>query len=178
MQGDQPRGSAEDDAGPAPNPEREPLIGWVLVGIQILLMLLLLLLPKRHGFGDVWPPTVIGVLGLILMCCGLVLVALSLVALGSALTPTPVPLSGAQLRTAGVYAVVRHPIYVGIIVAAAGFTLAVGSWWQVVVLILLTGFFLGKASWEDHLLAERHGVLWYDYADHVGGFAPRIRPRR
>lgn len=166
---------AEEDAPP---PGRETQIGWLLVVVQAFLLVLLVFLPKRTGLGDVWPPTIPGVLGLILMCCGLILTALSLLALGSALTPTPLPQDGAALRTAGVYGVVRHPIYVGILIAAAGFTVAVGSWWQVLMLLLLTAFFIGKALWEDHLLAERHGVLWYDYADHVGGFIPRVRVSR
>ncbi len=172
------RGSRAEAEEGAPQPSRDTQVGWLLVGIQALLLVLLVLLPKRTGLGDVWPPTVPSVIGLVLMCCGLILAALSLLALGSALTPTPVPQEGAALRTAGVYGVVRHPIYVGVLIAAAGFTIAVGSWWQVLMLVLLAGFFIGKALWEDHLLAERHGVLWYDYADHVGGFLPRIRSTR
>ena len=30
----------------------------------------------------------------------------------------------------------------------------------------------------DRLLADRHGVAWFDYADHVSGFIPRIRGPR
>lgn len=173
------QGGAEQRAHErTPEPQRDAQIGWFLVAVQALLLVFLLFLPKRTGLSEVWPPTVLGIVGLILMCCGLILTALSLLALGSALTPTPVPQGGAALRTTGVYGVIRHPIYVGILIAAAGFTVAVGSWWQVAMLLLLTAFFVGKALWEDHLLAERHGVVWYDYADHVGAFIPRIRPGR
>ena len=67
------------------------------------------------------------------MVAGLAVFLIALLGLGTALTPTPVPQEGAALRTSGIYAVVRHPIYVGILVAALGFALAVGSIWQVVL---------------------------------------------
>ena len=146
--------------------------GWILVGVQAVLLVALIFLPRRSSL--TWPLDVLEVFGIILMIAGLALLLIALLSLGRALTPTPVPVDGAQLRTAGIYAVVRHPVYVGVLLAALGFTLAVGSIWQVLVWFLLLGFFLGKAFWEDRLLAERHGVAWYDYADHVGGFFPRL----
>ena len=48
------------------------------------------------------------------------------------------------------------------------------SIWQVVLWVALAIFFYAKAFWEDRLLAEKHGVAWFDYADHVGGFIPRF----
>lgn len=148
------------------------LIGWVLVGVQALLLILLVLLPKRRSLFA--PPDFLDVLGIILMVGGLALVIVSLVSLGAALTPTPVPQESAALRTKGVYSLVRHPVYSGILVAALGFTLAVGSIWQVIMWVALALFFSAKAFWEDRLLAEKHGVAWFDYADHVSSFIPRF----
>ena len=92
--------------------------------------------------------------------------------LGSALTPTPVPINGMALRVEGIYAWVRHPIYSGILLAGLGFTIAVGSVWQVFVWVLLIVLLVGKSMWEDLLLSEVHGVTWYEYADHTGGLFP------
>lgn len=152
--------------------DRVRLIGWVLVGVQALLLILFVLLPKRRGLFA--PPDFLDVLGIILMVGGLALVIVSLVSLGAALTPTPVPQESAALRTKGIYSVVRHPVYSGILVAALGFTLAVGSIWQVLLWVVLAVFFYAKAFWEDRLLAEKHGVAWFDYADHVSSFIPRF----
>jgi protein-S-isoprenylcysteine O-methyltransferase Ste14 len=157
---------------PVQDAERVRRIGWGLVAVQALLLALLLVLPKRRGL--LVPPDILDVLGAILMIAGLAVVLIAFVSMGGALTPTPIPQEGAALRTHGIYAFVRHPIYVGVLLAALGFTLAVGSIWQVVIWLLLVIFFAGKALWEDRLLAERHGVTWYDYADHVGGFVPRF----
>lgn len=152
--------------------DRVRLIGWVLVGVQALLLILLVLLPKRRSLFA--PPDFLDVLGIILMVGGLALVIVSLVSLGAALTPTPVPQESAALRTKGIYSLVRHPVYSGILVAALGFTLAVGSIWQVLMWVALAVFFYAKAFWEDRLLAEKHGVAWFDYADHVSSFIPRF----
>lgn len=146
--------------------------GWILVAVQAVLLLALVLLPWRRSLS--WPLDLLDMLGLLLMVAGLALLLISFITLGRALTPTPIPVEGAGLRTRGIYGVVRHPIYVAVLIAALGFTLAVGSVWQIIVWFALLGFFLGKAFWEDRLLAERHGVAWYDYADHVGGFFPRV----
>ena len=46
--------------------------------------------------------------------------------------------------------------------------------WQVLLWVALVVFFYAKAFWEDRLLAEKHGVAWFDYADHVSSFIPRF----
>ena len=152
--------------------DRVRLVGWVLVGVQALLLILIVLLPKRRSLFA--PPDFLDVLGIILMVGGLAIVIVSLVSLGAALTPTPVPQESAALRTKGIYSLARPPVYSGILVAALGFTLAVGSIWQVVAWVALAVFFYAKAFWEDRLLAEKHGVAWFDYADHVSSFIPRF----
>ena len=162
---------ASDDAA-----RRVRRVGWLLVSVQIVLLALLVVLPRRGSLA--WPPGVLEVLGVALMVGGLTLLLMSLVTMGSALTPTPVPVDGAALRTAGIYSVVRHPIYVGLLIAALGFTIAVGSLWQVLILLVLCVFLYAKSFWEDRLLAERHGATWFDYADHVGGFVPHLRGNR
>lgn len=161
------QGADEDKAA-----DRTRLIGWALVGVQALLLILFLALPKRRSLFA--PLDFVDVLGILLMIAGLALTLIALVSLGAALTPTPVPQESAALRTGGIYSVVRHPVYAGILVAALGFTLAVGSIWQVVLWVALATFFYAKAFWEDRLLVEKHGVAWFDYADHVGGFIPRF----
>jgi protein-S-isoprenylcysteine O-methyltransferase Ste14 len=152
--------------------DRTSLIGWVLVGVQTVLLILFVVLPKRRSLFST--PDFLDVLGIILMIAGLAVLLIAFMGLGSALTPTPVPQQGAALRTGGIYSRVRHPIYSGILLAGLGFTLAVGSIWQVLLWVALAVFFYAKAFWEDRLLAEKHGVAWFDYADHVSGFIPRF----
>lgn len=152
--------------------DRVATVGWSLVAMQFLLLIALLVTPWRRSLGALWPPDVTAVIGVLFLLGGLAIAALGLFRLGSALTPTPVPLSGMALRTDGIYSWVRHPVYSGILLAGLGFTIAVGSLWQVFVWVLLVVFFVGKSMWEDLLLSEVHGVTWYEYADRTGGLIP------
>ena len=142
-------------------------LGWVLVGVQALLLLALVLLPRRS------PSPASAVVG-----CALVAVAIALGwsafrALGRALTPTPVPIPGAGLRTDGPYRLVRHPIYSAILLAGTGFAVAIGTWWTVAALGVLGLFFLAKSRWEDRLLRAQYGAAWEEWASTTGALLPR-----
>ena len=62
------RGADEERAAA----DRVRLIGWVLVGVQALLLILFVLLPKRRSLFA--PPDFLDVLGIVLMVGGLALV--------------------------------------------------------------------------------------------------------
>ena len=75
--------------------------------------------------------------------------------LGENLTPLPRPKAGGTLVTSGVYGVVRHPIYSGVILAAFGWALLRGRWLGLLAVGTLWLFFDAKASREEAWLAER-----------------------
>jgi protein-S-isoprenylcysteine O-methyltransferase Ste14 len=91
--------------------------------------------------------------------------------LGRALTPSPIPVDGAVLRTDGPYAVVRHPIYSFLLLVAAGRLLSCGARraWAALALTVLIG---AKARWEERLLTERFPG-YRAYADRTPRFVPR-----
>ncbi len=146
-------------------------VGWVLVGVQAVLLVVLVLVPHRSPSG--WSLLVGGVL----VVAGVVLGVAALAGLGSALTPTPVPIAGAGLRTTGAYRLVRHPIYSAVLLLAAGFTVSVGTGWTLLVLLSLVAFFVGKSHWEDRLLREQYGRDWDAWAGRTGGLLPRLGSR-
>lgn len=147
--------------------------GWALVGVQALLLLALVLAPSRRGLAALWPPDAAGVVGVLLMVAGIVIGVLAARELSSALTPTPVPRQGEQLRTSGVYAWVRHPIYTAVLLLALGYTIAVGGRWQLLTTALLAVFFVAKARWEDSMLAVEHGAEWEEYQRRTSALIPR-----
>jgi protein-S-isoprenylcysteine O-methyltransferase Ste14 len=59
-----------------------------------------------------------------------------------------------ELVTAGPYALVRHPIYTGIIFGFLGTALTVGAWW-LLVLLLGFGYFAMSARREERDMVER-----------------------
>ena len=141
--------------------------GWFLVVVQATLLVLLVVVP-RAPFSSLRL-----VAGLAIIALAALLGAWSGIRLGSALTPTPLPIPGAALRTDGPYALVRHPIYAAVLLAAVGYTVALGSWWTVLVLAILTVFFVLKSRWEDRLLREVHGEEWTSWARTTGALLPR-----
>lgn len=144
-------------------------LGWLLVVLQFVLLAVLALLPHRTA-------TLLSLaVGVPLMAAGVVLGLAASRRLGSALTPTPVPIADAGLRTDGVYSNVRHPIYSAILLAALGFTVALGSWWTLLALGVLAAFFTVKYHWEDRLLAQEYGTAWQDWAARTGALVPRLR---
>ena len=144
-------------------------IGWLLVAVQFVLLIVLVLLPKRA-------PTLLSLaVGIPLIAAGVVLGLMASRRLGSALTPTPVPIEQAGLRTDGVYARLRHPIYSAICLAALGFVIAVGSAWTLACAVVLVVFFWAKSRWEDSLLRAEYGDAWIGWASRTGALIPRLR---
>jgi protein-S-isoprenylcysteine O-methyltransferase Ste14 len=70
------------------------------------------------------------------------------------LTPFPRPLAGARLIDSGSYGLVRHPIYGGLIIAAAGWGMATASPAAILGAGLLFVFFDLKSRREEAWLAE------------------------
>jgi protein-S-isoprenylcysteine O-methyltransferase Ste14 len=96
-------------------------------------------------------------LGALLIAAGLALAVWGVRSLGRSLTPGTEPLPGAPLVTSGAYAHVRHPIYAGIVIGLAGYTLAWSNWTLALVVGLLTrAYFNGKAKAEERWLVQRH----------------------
>lgn len=152
-------------------------LGWIAVAVQGLLLLALIFAPTRRSPSALWPPDVLGVVGVLIVIAGVGLLVVAARALSSALTPNPVPLAGQTLRTTGVYALVRHPIYSAVLLIALGYTIALGSWWQVGVCLALVVFFTVKARWEDTLLADQYGSQWQVWSSRTGALLPRLRQR-
>lgn len=143
-------------------------MGWLLVVAQFVLLVGLVLMPWRT------PSAASVTVGSLLIAAGVALGIMASRRLGGALTPNPVPLSGAHLRTDGVYAKVRHPIYSAVLLAVLGFVVAVGSAWSWAMAAVLLVFFWFKSRWEDRLLHEAYGEDWTRWAAVTGALVPRL----
>ncbi|MDO8484997.1 MAG: isoprenylcysteine carboxylmethyltransferase family protein [Candidatus Limnocylindrales bacterium] len=93
--------------------------------------------------------------GAILMAGGLVLVALGVRHLRNALTPLPYPVDDATLVQTGVYGLVRHPIYGGLIIGSVGWGLLTASPAALVMAVFLLAFFELKSRREEAWLEGR-----------------------
>ncbi len=80
-----------------------------------------------------------------------------------------------QLMTAGPYAFVRHPLYLGSFLIGAGFCLTMGNLWvSLAAFAAFAGAYADKMRQEDELLRAECGPAWVDYAAAV----PQLIPRR
>lgn len=104
--------------------------------------------------------------------------SLGLARLGRATKVHPTPVAGAPLRTTGIYGVVRHPMYLAVLMVAGGAALASGRLLAILVTPLLGLVLLVKLRFEEELLEEQYGWQYSVYANHVPALLPRLRRRR
>jgi protein-S-isoprenylcysteine O-methyltransferase Ste14 len=125
---------------------------WILVAIQLLLLAGLLWLPGARSWSvPVWLATV-AVLMVVVAAAIAVAAALRL---GAGLTASPLPSRAAQLRTTGVYACVRHPIYSALLLGGAGVMLLGGRLARVWLWLALLALLLVKTLLEEAALTAR-----------------------
>lgn len=79
-----------------------------------------------------------------------------------------------QLVTSGPYAFVRHPMYVGLALAAWGALLIYFTWTTVYFAVFAPLLFL-RARREEQALAAEFGEQWQAYCKRVPAFWPRFR---
>lgn len=113
------------------------------------------------------------VVGGLAVVAGGTLALLATVGLGSSLSPFPKPVARSALVTSGVYAKLRHPIYSGILLAAAGWTTLTASVVALAGSILLCLLFDAKSRREEALLAARH-VDYPAYRARTKRFIPYV----
>ena len=129
--------------------------GWWVVA-QLPLLALAYYVPARYGrsvpLEQLDLPTAVGIA---LLVAGILQAAVGMLALGHGLTPYPHPLADAVLRTRGAYAIVRHPIYGGILFMSVGWSLFQHSLAGLGVAAALLVFFDRKAATEERWLMEK-----------------------
>jgi len=111
-------------------------------------------------------------IGALLTLSGAVLLMISLRKLGPSLTPEPIPKLGGILVTSGIYSFCRHPIYLAILLASAGWVIAFSSAIGVAIFGILFISLLEKAKFEENLLLKKFGTAYKEYCVRVGRFLP------
>ena len=100
--------------------------------------------------------------GAALIAVGAGLLVVGGVQLGSSLTPFPAPRAGGELVGTGLYARVRHPMYGGGILVAAGWSLLFATVVGGILTLLLALLFDLKARREESWLVD-HYPPYSDY---------------
>lgn len=81
---------------------------------------------------------------------------------------------GHELVTSGPYALVRHPIYTGLLLALLGSTLALGDWRAVLAFGLSAGALWHKMRVEERWMRQQFGDAYQAYAQRVPALIPFV----
>ncbi len=153
---------------------RARVAAWGFVVAQFCLIGLLVFLPSRS---DWMLPGWLDFAGNVCAWCGLGIMLGGAIGLGRGLTAAPLPNDRAQLRTGGLYGVVRHPIYSGLLLFTFTKAMTSGSVIVVGVAVLLVALINVKARWEEQRLAERFPE-YPAYAQTTPRFVPWVNSRQ
>lgn len=101
------------------------------------------------------------------------LIVKGLLDLGHNLTPLPYPKDHGELIQSGVYSLVRHPLYSGIIFGALSWVIFQFSLSHLIAMAVLFAFFNAKASREEAWLTQKYPE-YSDYQQRVKRLIPGV----
>ncbi len=148
---------------------------WYLA-VQILIFLLIAFGPQSLPGLPSWQVETLSIsyiVGIGIWLIGLFLAFGGLFNLGRNLSPLPYPKEDAFLVRHGVYGIVRHPIYSGLILLTFGWGLSRGSTAMLLYSLLLFIFFEIKSRREEGWLREKYAG-YRSYSERVKKLIPYI----
>jgi len=154
--------------------DSERRLARALVWAQVGLLGAQVLLRSRR---DWTPPPLVSLAAGLTGAAGLSVLAAAGLSLGRGLTASPLPNEHAELRTAGLYRAVRHPIYSGVIAMSLARTVASGDRRQAALSAALVSLLYGKSTFEERALAQRFPD-YPQYAARTPRFVPRVSAAR
>lgn len=146
--------------------------GKRLVFLQFALIIVLAIFPDSANVSSA-----LNIGGTVLIAIGLILLFAGFRGLGKSLTANPVPNADGVLVTTGIYSIVRHPIYLGLLIITFGLVVSSGVWAQIIVWVALVVLLVYKMRWEEVLLSAKYKG-YTDYMAKVPGIIPGLKPRK
>lgn len=120
------------------------------------------------------PPVDLGwatrLLGLGSIGLGLAILIAGSNGLGASLTPLPAPRKNGKLVTDGMFAYMRHPLYTGLFLTAAGFAAATQDPTRALLAAALLVLLSYKSAYEERELEKKFGSEYGEYKKSVKRF--------
>lgn len=129
--------------------------GWWVVGQLVLMAIYVMALigtdPVQEGVGLGFARGT----GLALIAAAGVIAVWSFILMGRSISIFPAPPSDAELVRRGPFRLVRHPIYLAVIIGSIGLALVALNPFALVIALVFVPFFMAKTGHEEDLLVEQ-----------------------
>ena len=146
--------------------------GKRLVFLQFALIIVLAIFPDNNAVDPR-----LSIIGTVMLAIGLVLLFTGFRGLGKSLTANPVPNADGVLVTSGIYSIVRHPIYLGLLIITLGLVVSSGVWAQMIVWVALAVLLTYKMRWEEVMLVAKYKG-YAEYKTRVPAIIPGLKPSK
>lgn len=159
-------------AGPSDRGSTRLFLAGGLIEIASLLLAPVL---NINGWGLLRDAAGINWIGILMMFAGLTLRYLAAKTLGEFYTRTLIVTPEQQVIEQGLYGLVRHPGYLGILLASVGAGLATTNW--IVIMTILVTKFVGlgyRSSAEEEMLLAAFGDKYRAYVENTWRLIPFI----
>lgn len=154
-----------------PKAETRPVQKVVSSAISILFVAVLVFSALDHRFGWSPVPPAISLIGAALVAIGLGIAIYTVVQNSYAAANIAVE-ETQTLTSTGLYAIVRHPMYLGASIMFAGIPLALDSWWGLAFLVPVVIAFAVRIADEEKLLNQQLA----GYREYAGKVRHRLLP--
>jgi len=136
-----------------PLAEQSPLQRGIVIAVVICYFAVYVVAGLDHRFEWSSVPMAVVFIGDALFVAAFVLFVFVMRANAFAATNITVE-SGQPVATAGPYAIVRHPMYSGVVLVVGGIALALGSFWALLVLVPTAPLFIVRLLDEERFLRK------------------------
>ena len=154
----------------------EPLWSRLLHVIPLALAVLLLWVPRipLPILGDRFLPLIVWPFwaGVALTAGGLLFTVWARIKIGRNWSGIVTIKEGHELITSGPYAIVRHPIYTGLLLAFIGSALARAEWRGILAVVIALWALWRKLRFEERWLREQFGESYQAYSQRVAALVP------
>uniref|UniRef100_A0A0G4I2F8 Steroid 5-alpha reductase C-terminal domain-containing protein n=1 Tax=Chromera velia CCMP2878 TaxID=1169474 RepID=A0A0G4I2F8_9ALVE len=159
--------TADREGGAAEMLKKRALAGdYLIYQLVLVLMIVTGIVPFLDGLPSLFGPLAI-LIGVTEMGCGIL-------EMGDQNSPGVEPVGG-KLKTEGIYSVVRHPMYGGLILSCAGWAVSTRDLTRSLLAVALLVLLRAKTGEEEKKLSEKYGSQYDKYTKEVpASFVPLL----
>ena len=147
----------------------------VIVFLIVIVLLSTTRIPLPWLYRELWPSGLAAFwIGAAVAVAGLLFAVWARRHLGTNWSRSVTIKQGHELITSGPYALVRHPIYTGILTGFVGSAIALSEVRGVIVIVLVFLVFWSKLRREEEWMRSQFGDTYAAYAQHTAALVPYL----